>query len=1032
MQHLAAFARRGRYCLLPTLLFAFSITFGQDYEQLRQQKLNSLDLSGLGQRLFLNAGVTTKHEIDHFKNLNKNEKTLAEPVSAEEWQNLYDRLVDTDLRPANIRLAELTQLIETNAAKLTSSNVVPIGIINLEGIYLSDQELAQNETSKKAGRAVDFTKYETVRIVSSAALQEDLYQAKVSFYISNALNIDNHAEKVSALEIDFNDGGGFTTYPISGQLILHEFQSIGEHRINIRFQVGSVAYTFETKVNVKQMVRYPYEEFDITAKPFSTASPEADSTARTAFVGGTIRIIKGCDEILNKPIIVAEGFDMGQDVNLDVLEARYRTPLNQFLLEGYDLVLLDYNDGRAAIQDNAQVLKAALELVNNQKSGNVEAIVIGESMSGLVARWALREMENSGQAHHVQLLMCYDTPHQGANVPVGLTQLMYDAHPTLLTKVILKFFAKGWRNYHSALGTQAARQLLLHHAGHPNVGAKHPDFDSFRTQLVNLGNGGYPANCRNIAVIHGSMNASDRVLFNTYNYGSRLLMSWTPFGLQNTNIDIHTNDLNKNSSVFKFSAWGIFSKKLGVNRKYTSSLNDDFLPGGRSAARIPNKLFNGTSWFEFCFVPTFSSIDFQGPRTTQLERELLNIENMDPTQTPFVMIYGTNENNAHVTPGTANFTNVGLAEGLLTSNPACPALPVPPIPTIAPFNTCYPFGEKRTTEDNTANITVSLKNASNGQYVHNWTVLPSNQYFTTTGDQITFQAERVDHYEVTCVRTYPNRRDLSSTATATIWVYDCNSGNLPAKPDEDQLVFADAADVWEGDFLLTTSVDSLAVFAHYFPVTKILYASLQNGTFIPRSKLKASGMFDEFAALFAENDPSNPLPVHLIKFEARAEGKNVLLSWSTSSEINSEKFIIERSASGKDWNAIGQVTAQKLSDEQKEYAFYDSNVELKAAFYRLKMVDSDSTFAYSRIENLQFDGSQSALFPNPVGIDGLLQLPEGANAADITIFDLSGVKVYEKNGAATQINVEKLSPGNYIVRIRLKDGTETSQLVVKK
>src|SRR5215217_8122668 len=100
MQHLAAFARRGRYCLLPALLFVFSITFAQDYEQLRQQKLNSLDLSGLGQMLFLNAGLTNQNEINHFRNLSKQQGRTAEPVSSEEWQNLYERLVDTDLRPA--------------------------------------------------------------------------------------------------------------------------------------------------------------------------------------------------------------------------------------------------------------------------------------------------------------------------------------------------------------------------------------------------------------------------------------------------------------------------------------------------------------------------------------------------------------------------------------------------------------------------------------------------------------------------------------------------------------------------------------------------------------------------------------------------------------------------------------------------------------------------------------------------------------------------------------------------------------------
>ena len=121
-----------------------------------------------------------------------------------------------------------------------------------------------------------------------------------------------------------------------------------------------------------------------------------------------------------------------------------------------------------------------------------------------------------------------------------------------------------------------------------------------------------------------------------------------------------------------------------------------------------------------------------------------------------------------------------------------------------------------------------------------------------------------------------------------------------------------------------------------------------------------------------------------------------------------------------------------MSSEQEEYAFYDPNVELKVAYYRLKMVDSDSTFAYSKIESLQFDGSQFAIFPNPVGNDGLLQLPDGANVINIAIFDLSGKKVFEEDDAAKHVNIEKLPAGNYIVRIRLNDGSETSQMVVKK
>ncbi len=240
------------------------------------------------------------------------------------------------------------------------------------------------------------------------------------------------------------------------------------------------------------------------------------------------------------------------------------------------------------------------------KQGSVDNIVIGFSMCGLVARYAIRKMEVDGIAHHVRLLVCYDTPHQGANVPVGMTQLLWESSPTLLTQVILKFFAKGWRNYYKALTTPAAMQMLLHWGGNMTggVGSKSPAFDTFRASLSSLGNNGYPQMCRNIAIIHGSMNAADRELFNNYNYGSRIFRSWTPFGLQNSNIDIHTNSISQNGNIFRFATWGIFFKRLGVTRNYNSPFNDDFLPGGRSSQGVPNKLFSESSHFDFCFVPS--------------------------------------------------------------------------------------------------------------------------------------------------------------------------------------------------------------------------------------------------------------------------------------------------------------------------------------------------------------------------------------------------------------------------------------------
>lgn len=75
----------GKPCLfLTSLLLSFQMTFAQDYQTLRQNALDKLDLSGLGNKLFMNAAVTTRHEIDYLKQMTSGKLSNPEPVSAEE------------------------------------------------------------------------------------------------------------------------------------------------------------------------------------------------------------------------------------------------------------------------------------------------------------------------------------------------------------------------------------------------------------------------------------------------------------------------------------------------------------------------------------------------------------------------------------------------------------------------------------------------------------------------------------------------------------------------------------------------------------------------------------------------------------------------------------------------------------------------------------------------------------------------------------------------------------------------------------
>ncbi|GGM83136.1 hypothetical protein GCM10010967_13540 [Dyadobacter beijingensis] len=689
-------------------------------------------------------------------------------------------------------------------------------------------------------------------------------------------------------------------------------------------------------------------------------------------------------------------------------------------------------------------MQTVIQQINSIKQGNVDNVVIGASMSGLVARYAIRKMEVDGIQHHVKLLICFDTPHQGANVPVGMTQLLWESSPTLLTQVTLKFFAKGWRDYYNAMATPAASQMLMHWGGAMTggVGSKSPAYNAFRTNLNNLGNGGYPVSCRNVAVINGSMIAQENGDLAGFSYGSRILRSWTPFGLQNSNIDVHTNVPGQNTNVCRFATWGIFAKRLGVALTYNSSFNDDFLPGGVTQYSVPNKLFSKTSTFPFCFVPTFSSIDYTGPVNTQNQRKLLDVDAVNAVtgparQTPFAQIYGRNENSAHINAGFLDWTLIGQSENLLAGGTTCPALPIPPQPVISVYNVCYPFNQSRATEGNTANISVSLATPSGGQYIHNWLVLPTQQTFTTTGDQITFQAEHPGQYQVICTRTYPSRRDLESTHDVTFDVTACGDPlNLPQNPQIPPQIDPDISifDIWENDFLLTTpKPDSLPVFAHYEgTLPAILYASKDDGTFVPSSQLQAAGMFPEFAQLFAEEDPRNPLPVTLASFAVRHEGEANLLEWTTSTETNSDHFEIEWSKNAKDWTRIADVYCRNMGTADTDYAFTDQAMRTGITYYRLKMIDHDHTFAYSRVCWIESGETAAVAFPNPLTPDMPFSLhAKNKKVHQIAFFDLSGKLALQAGRLPAPTELQKLTAGRYLVRAVFTDGSTASQVIIK-
>jgi hypothetical protein len=109
------------------------------------------------------------------------------------------------------------------------------------------------------------------------------------------------------------------------------------------------------------------------------------------------------------------------------------------------------------------------------------------------------------------------------------------------------------------------------------------------------------------------------------------------------------------------------------------------------------------------------------------------------------------------------------------------------------------------------------------------------------------------------------------------------------------------------------------------------------------------------------------LPVTLVSFKALNENGNVVLSWITSEEKNSELYEIQRSRDGKSWSTIGKVHAGGESNEVRHYNYTDIYTMYGENLYRLKMVDLDESFAYSRIISVTSNKLAEVVpYPNPI------------------------------------------------------------------
>jgi len=244
-----------------------------------------------------------------------------------------------------------------------------------------------------------------------------------------------------------------------------------------------------------------------------------------------------------------------------------------------------------------------------------------------------------------------------------------------------------------------------------------------------------------------------------------------------------------------------------------------------------------------------------------------------------------------------------------------------------------------------------------------------------------------------------------------------------------------------------------ALFLNKFPNASPLdlYSALRNYTRVDEYTGTVPNSTYGFGKLdiYATINTSGSLPVELSSFSASITGTKVNLSWMTETEVNNYGFEIERKSGSRLSEAgyfekIGFVSGNGNSNSPKYYSFEDRNLTLGIYSYRLRQIDTDGQFEYSKVIEVALDVPMkyelTQNYPNPFNPVTTIQfsIPQ-AGEVKLTVFNILGEQVAElvnerKEAGVHTINFDaiELNSGIYIYKLTTGKFSDVKKLMVIK
>ena len=179
---------------------------------------------------------------------------------------------------------------------------------------------------------------------------------------------------------------------------------------------------------------------------------------------------------------------------------------------------------------------------------------------------------------------------------------------------------------------------------------------------------------------------------------------------------------------------------------------------------------------------------------------------------------------------------------------------------------------------------------------------------------------------------------------------------------------------------------------------------------------------------------AGPMPVVLSKFDVqRQDNNNVIATWKTEQEINSDRFELQRSSNNSSFETVATISSKNSNSSITQYySFNDPNALGEVSFYRIKMIDKDNSFTFSTVKSVKgiSEGLNFTIFPNPSTGNAKVSIANISEPTKVMIFDNLG-RVIKETGFvySNSVDISSIPKGSYVIKVI---GERTGASSVKK